>query len=74
MVEVAVLFLLPLAQTDEEYRDGYLCTVDATTLTRSITFYSWIRNEVVQELDWREKGVVSAVKSLYHETPPYYLY
>ena len=53
--------LLPPAQTDEEYRDKYLSVVDSTTLPRSFTFFSRLRNDVDQELDWRKKGFVSEV-------------
>ena len=47
-------------QTDEEYKDRYLSTVDATTLKRSFTLYSRNWNED-EEIDWREKGLVSGV-------------
>ena len=49
------------AQTDEEYRNGYLSTIEASNMKRSVTLYSGNMKETEQDIDWRERGFVSEV-------------
>lgn len=54
------------AQTDEEFRNQYLSSVDSTTIPRSPIVNTMVKNVSRQNMDWRTKGFVSEVCT--HET------